>query len=149
MIFRRQFYYRLGQIEVDAKPTPILENQLNTGFAGAGIVTDQRKARVCVHVRPMQPSWAAVPVEFALPPVELAFLQPALPAELPDREFAAYRLMYCLLPEMLFLHVLMFRFHEYPQAFGLQVHTWRTFSMQGSITSEGYERKMGLPDGYD
>jgi len=28
------------------------------------------------------------------------------------------------------------------------VHTSRTFSMQGSITSEGYGRKMGLPDAY-
>jgi hypothetical protein len=53
-----------------------------------------------------------------------------------------------LLPETLFLHVLLFRFHEYPQAFCLHVHTLRTFSMQGSITLEGYGRKMGLPDGY-
>ena len=134
---------------VDAKPTPILEDQLNAGFAGAWIVADQRKTRVCVHAWPMQPSWAAaVPVEFALPPVELALFQPALPTKFANREFAAYRITYCLLPETLFLHVLLFRFHEYPQAFGLQVHTSHTFSMRGSITSEAYERKMGLPDGY-
>jgi len=69
----------------DAKPASILQDKFNAGIPGTGIVADQGKTSISVRARPMRPSRAPVTVKSSLPPVKLAFLQPPLSAELPDR----------------------------------------------------------------
>src|SRR5205823_6759760 len=100
----------------DAQPTTVLEHQLQSGRHVHTVVTDKGETGCSVLNTRLVPLLTAG-FQFALPPIELAFLHAALPAKFPNRHPAPRCIPNRPLPIPLLLDIAIFPVHPTPPPF--------------------------------